>query len=74
MGTPALPVPIPRRAVATSYAAPNVLAHVCVRPCVCPCPLLCREAVPVTQAKQVNGHQGHSYAASSVCHDSVTAF
>lgn len=40
MGTPALPVPIPRWAVAKPvpparpYAAPDVLAHVCACLCV----------------------------------------
>jgi hypothetical protein len=48
-------------------------SHVLARVCVCVCPLLCRETVTVTQSKQVNGYQGHSYATFSVCRDSVTA-
>lgn len=48
---------------------PCVRVHVCARLC----PLPCRETVPATQSKQVNGLQGHGYATFSVCHD-VTAF
>lgn len=48
----------------------------CVRVCACECvcPLPCRETVPVTQSKHVNGHRGHGYATFGVCQDNVTAF
>lgn len=65
------------QACATSQAlrgSPCALTRVRVRVCACLCPLLCREAVPVPQSKQVNGRRGHSYATFRVCCDSVTAF